>query len=197
MSRRVQLVEYHLDAKGIKKLPFEEIRVILRGADNLIARGGRSLLAKLLKGSRAKDVLSVGLDSNPAYGHFRDLSNEEILARIDWTILNGYLAIRYDYRLPLLVYTDRGWEIERETYARELLSGFDDRLAALAAGSGPLDMNDLKDKNRELIWLLLDKVEATQDPKYIPVLEAWERIDYAKVRQRIRQVIKSLIQPGS
>lgn len=106
MSRRVKLVEYHLDAKGIKKLPFDEIRAILRGADPLIARGGRNLLAKLLKGSRAKDVLTNALERNPVYGHFRDLSNEEILARIDWTILKGYLAIRYDYRLPLLVYSD-------------------------------------------------------------------------------------------
>jgi hypothetical protein len=31
MSRRVRRVDYHLDPKGIKTLPFDEIRAILRG----------------------------------------------------------------------------------------------------------------------------------------------------------------------
>ena len=44
----------------------------------------------------------------------------EVEARVDWMILNDYLDIEYDYRLPLLVYTPRGWEIEKETYAEEL-----------------------------------------------------------------------------
>jgi len=50
-----------------------------------------------------------------------------------------------------------------------------------------------EDKPRDLIWLLLDKVEATGDRRYLPLLEAWERVDYKKVRQRIRQVIARLM----
>ena len=57
-----------------------------------------------------------------------------------------------------------------------------------------LNMSYLKDRNRELIWMLLDKIEATNDGRYIPILEAWEKIDYKKVRKRIRQVINSLNQ---
>jgi hypothetical protein len=53
-------------------------------------------------------------------------------------------------------------------------------------------MSYLRDKNRGLIWLLLEKVESTGDPKYIPLLEAWEQVDYKKVQQRIRQVIDRL-----
>lgn len=191
MSRKVHRVKYHLDAKGVKNLSHDEIKAILRAADDLIMRAGRTLLAKVLKGSRAKDVLDLALNQNPAWGYYRHLSEEEILARIDWTILYGYLAIEYDYRLPLLVYTPQGWEIEKETYASELLSSFDDMLAT---GRRPFDMSYLKQKNRDLIRLLLDKVEATSDTEYIPLLEAWEQVDSKKVRQRIRQVISRLTQ---
>ncbi len=48
MSRRVQRVPYHLDTKGIRSLPHSEVRMILRGADDLIRRGGRHLLTLIL-----------------------------------------------------------------------------------------------------------------------------------------------------
>jgi hypothetical protein len=194
MSRKVQRVKYHLDSKGIRSLSRDEIKAILRGADDLIMRGGRTLLAKVLKGSRAKDLLNTGLNRSPVYGYYRNLPEGDILSRIDWVILNGYLAIRYDYRLPLLVYTPQGWEIEKGTFADELLRGFDEMLAT---GSRPFSMGYLKDKPRDLIWLLLDKVEATGDAKYIPLLDAWEHVDYKKVRQRIRQVINRLNQAAT
>ena len=91
------------------------------------------------------------------------------------------------------MYTEKGWAIEKETYADELLHGFDDMLAT---GHRPFDMSYLKDRNRGMILRLLDKVEDTRDPKYIPLLEAWEQIDYKKVRQRIQQVISYLSQPA-
>jgi hypothetical protein len=43
-----------------------------------------------------------------------------------------------------------------------------------------------------MIWLLLDKIAATGDPRFIPPLEAWKKLDYKKVQQRIRQVILQL-----
>ena len=189
MSRKVQRVRYHLDSKGIKNLSSDEIKIILRGADDLIMSGGRHLLAKILKGSRAKEVLNLGLERSPAYGYYRHLPLEQVLARIDYVILNGYLVIEYDYRLPLLRYTAAGWEIEQETYADELLRGFDDRLAS---SQRPFDMTYLKDRHRGLIMRLLDKVEATGDPKYVPLLEAWAPVDYQKVKQRIVHVIHCL-----
>lgn len=189
MSRKIQRVRYTLDTKGIEKLPDEEIVAILRGADDLIMTGGRSMLSKILKGSRAKKILDLGLDQSPVYGYYAHLTVEEILARVDWVIVNGYLTIDYDYKLPLLRYTKRGWEIERESYANELLIDFDEMLET---GSGLYDMSYLKDRARDMILLLLDKVEATGDRKYIPLLEAWAEIDAKKVRQRINQVLSSL-----
>jgi len=90
MSRKVQRVQYHLDPKGVKNLPLDEIKAILRGADDLIMSGGRALLAKVLKGSRAKEVLNLGLDRSPVYGYYRHMSLEDILSRIDRVILSGY-----------------------------------------------------------------------------------------------------------
>jgi len=194
VTKRVQRVPYSLDAKGINQLSHEDLVVILRGADDLIMRGGRSILAKVLKGSREKRVLELGLDKSPVYGYYRGLPVEDVMARIDWTILNGYLALEYDYRLPLLVYTDRGWDIEKETYAAELLQGFD---RIVNSGTTTFDMEYLKDRDRAMILRLLDKVEATRDPKYVPLLRAWQQVDYRKVRDRIQEVIDRLLQGAS
>ncbi|MEO1204049.1 MAG: RQC-minor-1 family DNA-binding protein [Pseudomonadota bacterium] len=188
MSRRSRRVAVKLDARGLRELPEDNLKAVLRGADDLIGQGGRTLLMRILRGSANKDVLDRGLDQSPVYGYFRDLSNEDTLARIDWVILNGYLRIEYDNRLPLLVYTRTGWEIEREQFANELLHGIE---TALCNGP-PYRMEHLKDRDREMIWLLLDKIAATADSRFIPALEAWKWIDYKKVKQRIRQVIQQL-----
>jgi hypothetical protein len=53
-------------------------------------------------------------------------------------------------------------------------------------------MAHLKDRDRQMILLLLDKIAATGDARFIPALEAWKKVDYKKVQQRIRQVIQTL-----
>jgi len=189
MSHKVQRVHYHLEPKDVEKLSPEEVKVILRGADELIGGGGRSLLVKILKGSHAKDVLRLHLDQCPVYGYFHHLAADEILARIDRAIIDGYLKIEYDYRLPVLIFTDSGWEIEKETFANELLVGFDE---LLKTSQPPYDMSYLKDRNRKLIWCLLDKIGASGNPKYLPLLKAWAQIDYKKVKQRIGLTISKI-----
>lgn len=188
MSRRVHRVPVHLDAKGVGRLPPDDLKAILRGADPLINRGGRTLLCAVLRGSRRKEVLEHGLDRIPVHGWFRDLSDSEVMKRIDRAIVDGYLDVQYDYRLPLLVFTPAGWEIERETYARELFDGFEARLRA----GPPYAMAELKDRNRGLILRLLELVEESDDPRYLPLLKEWAAVDYKKVRQRINQVIRRL-----
>ncbi len=194
MSREVNRVRYHLDTKGIRSLPFEEIRVILRAADDLIMKGGRTLLVKVLKGSRAKDVIAKALDRNPSFGFYREGSPENVLARIDWLIDNYYLAIEYDYRLPLLVFTDKGWVIEKETLAEELFQTLR-KLAATAPEK--FDPSFLKDRNRDMIMRLLEKIEASGDVSLAPLLVAWALIDYRKVANRICDVLERLSQRTS
>lgn len=194
MSRRRQnRVEVHLDDKGIDPLSDEDIRIILRGADEFIATAGRNMLCKILKGSRERKLLELGLDACPIYGHFTHLPMAEVQAMVDWTILNGYLRIDYNWRMPTLVYTAVGWEIERETFAKELLGEFDAMIEAQQDADQPhFDMLYLKDRARDMIMLLLDLVEESGDAKYIPLLQAWKQVDYKKVQQRINQVIRTI-----
>jgi superfamily II DNA helicase RecQ len=188
MSRRSRRVEVKLNARGLKELPENDLKAVLRGADDLIGQGGRTLLMRILRGSANKDVLERGLDNSPVYGYFRDLSNEDTLARIDWAILNRYLRIEYSHRLPLLVYTEKGWQIERENYADELRQRIEQQLK----DDPPYDMEYLKDRERGMILLLLDKIEATGDSRFVPALRAWKKVDYKKVQIRISQVIRRL-----
>jgi hypothetical protein len=185
MTRRQLQIRPHLHPNATPSLPPSDIRAILRAADGIIGAGGRTLLSSILKGSRAKDVLSHGLEQNPAHGYYRGLSTEEVLARIDWMIVHGYLHVVYDGRLPMLAYTPAGWDIERETYATEIVAGFDQ---LLASGARPYAMHYLKDRNRGMVLLVLEKVQASGDPKYLPVLEDWEQVDCKKVRQAIGAV---------
>ena len=189
MSRKISRVPYRLDAKNISHLPLDEIKQIIRGADSIVGEGGRNLLAKILKGSREKRVLELHLDKVPVYGCFTDSTIKQITEKIDWVILNGYLRIEYDYRLPLLYHTARGWEIAKEIRINEIIGQFDEMIES---GVDYYNMRFLKDSNREMIFELLEKIKESKKKEYIPLLEAWEKIDYKKVRNRIRSVIEEL-----
>lgn len=67
MSRK-RRVEYKLNTGNINILPEDEIKMILRAADEVITKGGRGMLVKMLKGSKDKKVPEYGLDACPAYG---------------------------------------------------------------------------------------------------------------------------------
>ena len=188
MGRRETRVGYELDNGGIKELSFEEIKAILRGADDLISVGGRNLLAKILKGSKDKIVLSHQLENSPVYGFYHDLTLQEILYRIDWVIENHYLNIYYNGRLPVLVYSDTGWEIERETYAEELLH----KLKSLLEIGDYSFVKELKDRNRGMILLLIDKIMQTHNKEFIPLLYAWKENEYKKVRSALQNAINYL-----
>jgi superfamily II DNA helicase RecQ len=189
MSRRITRTQVRLHPENTDKIFVQEIKMILRGADNLIMRGGRTLLSKMLKGSKEKKLLQLGLDQNPAYGYLKDLTIENILGKIDWLISNNYLSLEYDGRLPLLVYTPRGWDIEVETYSEELFERFH---RIVENGETQYDFSDLKDRNREIILLLLEKIGQRADKRYIPLLMSWENIDYKKIQIKIRSIIRSI-----
>ncbi len=191
MSRKVRRVPVTLDPHGITELADGEIRTILRAADELIFSGGRGLLAKVLKGSRQKAVLEHELDRSPAYGALSKLSLDEITARIDWMIVNGYFRIEYDYRLPLLVYGERGWAIERETYADELL----ERLDTLIADSDPNALTDLSwltEGNPEVLRLVLKRIEDSKDSTYLPALQCWKKSASKRMGHHIREAVRAL-----
>ncbi|WP_261176731.1 zinc-ribbon domain-containing protein [Anaerobacillus sp. CMMVII] len=53
-------------------------------------------------------------------------------------------------------------------------------------------MTYLKDRNRELILLLLEKIKYSGDQSLIPYLKLWEKVDYKKVRAEILKTIDVL-----
>lgn len=188
MGKKVDRVKVELDTNGIKQLSDHEVKAILRGADDLIMSGGRALLTKILAGSKDKKLLDLELNLSPVYGAFKGQSQKDILAKIDWMIHNRFLAIEYDYRLPLLVYTDKGWEIEREIFTDELLGN----LEQAAANKEYEFVETLKDRDRGMILLLLDKIEASGKKELVLILDAWKMIAYKKVKIRIQEVIDKL-----
>lgn len=191
MSRKPR-VRYELDSGNIKSLTAEEIKMILRAADELIGTGGRSMLGKILKGSKDKKVLEHGLNQCTVYGYYRELSLPEIMNRVDWMMKKNYLEIQYSDRLPMLVFSERGWEIERETYTEELLQ----RLQKLLVGKDYSFVQELKDGNRGMILLLLKKIKGTGNARFVPLLRAWKEIEYKKVQAEIQNVIDDLLKNG-
>lgn len=174
---------------NIDRLTDVEIKVILRAADEIIGQGGRSLLAKILKGSRDKRVLQLELDSCPVYGWFKSEKLDDITAKVDWMIDCDFLEVSYSGKLPMIIFTERGWEIERDQMVDELLQEWKDWIKQ---GKRNPDMTYLKDRNRQMILLLLEKAKESGNQAFIPYLTLWEKIEYKKVRQAIRATIEAL-----
>ena len=184
MSKKVRRVPVVLDAGEIKDLPQEDIRMILRGADELISTGGRSMLAKILKGSKDKTIFKYKLNECPAYGYYQDMKLDDISKCIDWMIKKDYLRIEYDYRLPLLVFSEKGWQIEKETFAQELYR----RMCLDVKEKKARVIFEMKEVNRQVVMCVLDKIEKDGTKEFLPYLEAWKMLEVKKVAARIAEV---------
>lgn len=184
MSKKVRRVPVVLDAGEIKDLPQEDIRMILRGADELISTGGRSMLAKILKGSKDKTIFKYKLNECPAYGYYQDMKLDVISKCIDWMIKEDYLRIEYDYRLPLLVFSEKGWQIEKETFAQELYQ----RMCLDVEEKKARVIFEMKEVNRQVVMCVLDKIEKDGTKEFLPYLEAWKMLEVKKVAARIAEV---------
>lgn len=188
MSKKVRRVPVVLDAGEIKDLPQEDILMILRGADELISTGGRSMLAKILKGSKDKTIFKYKLNECPAYGYYQDMKLDDISKCIDWMIKEDYLRIEYDYRLPLLVFSEKGWQIEKETFAQELYQ----RMCLDVEEKKARVIFEMKEVNRQVVMCVLDKIEKEGTEEFLPYLEAWKMLEVKKVAARIAEVEKKI-----
>lgn len=188
MSKKVRRVPVVLDAGEIKDLPQEDIRMILRGADELISTGGRSMLAKILKGSKDKTIFKYKLNECPAYGYYQDMKLDDISKCIDWMIKEDYLRIEYDYRLPLLVFSEKGWQIEKETFAQELYQ----RMCLDVEEKKARVIFEMKEVNRQVVMCVLDKIGKEGTEEFLPYLEAWKMLEVKKVAARIAEVEKKI-----
>ncbi len=188
MSKKVRRVPVVLDAGEIKDLPQEDIQMILRGTDELISTGGRSMLAKMLKGSKDKKIFEYKLNECPAYGYYQDMKLDDISKCIDWMIKKDYLRIEYDYRLPLLVFSEKGWQIEKETFAQELYQ----KMCLDVEEKKARVLFEMKEVNRQVVMCVLDKIEKEGTEEFLPYLEAWKMLEVKKVAARIAEVEKKI-----
>ena len=185
MVRRIVERGFQLDCGDVEALSDGEVVAILRAADPIIATGGRTLLSKILKGSRDQKVLSHDLDGNPCYGAFSDKTLALITNMIDRCILDGYLTIRYEGRLPVLIYADKGWDIEKRTYADELLSAF---LSDASQGKDGY-IERMQGANPECVRIALGKLNGAGGPGVRQALEAWLPHTNGKVKKRINALL--------
>lgn len=142
------------------------------------------MLAKILKGSKDKKILEYKLNECPAYGYYHDMKLEDISKCIDWMIKKDYLRIKYDYRLPLLVFSEKGWETEKETFAEELYQ----RFCLDIKEKNARVIFEMKDVNRQVVMLVLDKIEKDGTEEFLTCLEAWKLMEVKKVAVRIAEV---------
>ncbi len=181
-------VRFSLNTGNVNQLSAEEIIAILRAADEMIFTGGRNLLAKTLKGSRDQAIVKHGLERCPTYGYFAALTLPEIGNRIDWMIAHRFLKIEYDNQLPLIVFDEKGWLIERETYSEELFNRFTDHLETVDLSF----IQSLKGRDRGLILLLIEKIREKGDSRFVPHLHAWKSIEFKKVQVELQKTIDHL-----
>ena len=62
----------------------------------------------------------------------------------------------------MLIFSEKGWEIEREIYAEELLQ----KLTKLLERKDYSFVHELKDRNRGMILLLIEKIKQKLYAKY-------------------------------
>lgn len=173
---------------NVSPLSEYEINAILRAADEIIFSGGRTMLAKILKGSKDKKIIEKDLQKCPAYGAFHNCTIDEITAKIDWIIVHGYLRIEYDYRLPLIVFTDKGWETYKPIYVEELYAV----MVIAEVEDYPSVIERLKTTNRQVVTMLLDKIATSKNLKLIDLLTNWKTNEVKKVKAMITSTLEKL-----
>lgn len=182
-------VDYELDKGDVHDLSENELIMILRAADDIIACGGRAMLAKILKGSKDKNILQYELQNSPAYGFYHHKTIKEITQIVDYCIINGYLDIEYDGKLPKIVYTAKGWEIEKKTYAKE----YYDKLKLMVETKmvNLIEIQELLKLDREVVLLLLEMIERNHDTSLIDILLIWKKYEVKMVRKKIDSIVNS------
>ena len=171
------------------KLKDEDIKVILRAADEIIFQADKSLLIQILEGSKDTEILELKLDECPSYSYYSNNTSDEISEYVDWMIIHNYLEITYEGQTPLIVFTEKGWETYKPICADELfhkiLESDDSEKKELLVL--------LKDVNRQVITLLLNQIGDSQNTVFIDFLKIWEKKEAKKVRVKIKGALNKLM----
>jgi len=167
----------------------DEIDTILLAADEVIMSAGRNGLTLILKGSRAAKVFEKEWDQVETYGALAHLTRDEITRKIDWMIHKGWLRIEYDWALPLITHSERGWERVQKLWVEKLLGKFE---TWVAEGRPEQVWPRIETFHRQIKFQLLECIRAQRAHHLAPVLLAWRPHEVRQVRERIGGVLQDL-----
>jgi hypothetical protein len=187
--RPVKDITEEIDAAENLPLTVEEHESILRGAWQIAAKGGRSQLSLLLKGSKNKSVLKHGLDQSPVYGKLSYLTIEEIENRIDQLIRKGELRTEFFGDLPLILLTDQSWLLIQpwvHAYEYQLAASADARRLAEI-------LNNWRNRPREEQHQMLEAMDLTERESASRVLQAWHGLAGKEIRAKIETILSMLV----
>ncbi len=102
-------------------------------------------------------------------------------------IINDYLNINYNYRLSLIVFSYKGWELYKPVYVDELYN----KILIIADNSEADLINQLLITNREVIKILLLQIGSSKNIGAIGFLENWKENEVKKVRKMINGAINA------
>ena len=186
--RPLESITEDIDPAENVPLTVEEHESILRGAWQVAAKGGRSQLSLLLKGSKNKSVLKHGLDRSPVYGKLSYLTIEEIENRIDQLIRKGELRTEFFGDLPLILMTDQSW-LHIRPWAHE----HECHLAACADARKLTEiLNNWRNRRREEQHQLLEAMASIQRESATRVLQAWHGLAGKEMRSKIEITLSTL-----
>ena len=186
--RPLECITEEIEAAENVPLTAEERECILRGAWQVAAKGGRSQLSLLLKGSKNKSVLKHGLDQSPVYGKLSYLTIEEIENRIDQLIRKGELRTEFFGDLPLILLTDQSW-LHIQPWAHE----YECHLAASTDARKLTEiLKNWRNRRREEQHQLLEAMASTERESAKRVLQAWHGLAGKEMRSRIETTLSRL-----
>jgi len=186
--RPIESINEEIDAAENVPLTVEEHKCILRGAWQVAAKGGRSQLSLLLKGSKNKSVLKHGLNQSPIYGKLSYLTIEEIENRIDQLIRKGELRTEFFGDLPLILLTDQAW-----FHIRPWAHEYECHLAASADARRLTEiLNNWRNRRREEQHQLLEAMALTERESARRVLQAWHGLAGKEMRSKIETTLSTL-----
>jgi hypothetical protein len=187
-SRPLESITEEIDAAENVPLTVEEHECILRGAWHVAAKGGRTQLSLLLKGSKNKSVLKHGLDQSPVYGKLSYLTIEEIENRIDQLIRKGELRTEFFGDLPLILLADQSW-LRIRPWAHQY-----ECLLAVSADARRLTdiLNGWRNRRREEQHQLLEAMASTQRESAKRVLQTWHGLAGKEMRSKIETALSTL-----
>lgn len=191
-------------AMGAKIIPFpvsgdvsvseDERDIVLVAADEMIARGGRDLLAQVLKGIHSEIVLAAEGEKLKCFGALSGLELSQIDAKIDKVLEDDLLRIEPYLGKPLLVHSPTGWERTKILLATRVHASLRQRADA---GDSKGLFGEIGRVHREVKFLVLARIEEQPDPKFAPLLESWRERETKPVKRRIGEVLNRVSGAGA